>query len=110
MKIFDIIFEKGDDMNEVKEPSNSVDSIKKDVEEIKRILLKNRKDLEISDIRSLLHKLTSASEDLVQWEQKNKSNIEEVKSSVSDIGRKLGLFSMAAGVIIVLLLVIAIKI
>ena len=62
------------------------------------------------DLILLLHKLTSASEDLVQWEQKNKSNIEELKSSVSEIGRKLGLFSMASGVIIVLLLVIAIKV
>ena len=68
-------------MNEIKEPSNSLDSIKNDAEEIKRILLKNRKDLEISDIRSLLHKLTSATEDLVQWEQKNNPRVKlkEVK-------------------------------
>ena len=97
-------------MDEVKENSNSLERIQKDAEEIKRILLKNRKDLEISDIRNLLHKLTTASEDLVQWEEKNKRNIEKVQSSVSEIGRKLGIFSMAAGIIIVLLLVIAIKI
>lgn len=97
-------------MSDIKEPSENLDSIKNDVEEIKRILLKNRKDLEISDIRSLLNKLTNASEDLVKWEEKNKQNIEEVKYSVSDIGRRLGIFSLAAGVIVVLLLVIAIKI
>ena len=97
-------------MSDIKEPSEKLDSIKNDVEEIKRILLKNRKDLEISDIRSLLNKLTNASEDLVKWEEKNKQNIEEVKYSVSDIGRRLGIFSLAAGVIVVLLLVIAIKI
>tara|TARA_Y100000590_G_scaffold369098_1_gene430118 strand:+ start:522 stop:815 length:294 start_codon:yes stop_codon:yes gene_type:complete len=97
-------------MSDIKEPSEKLDSIKNDVEEIKRILLKNRKDLEISDIRSLLSKLTNASEDLVKWEEKNKQNIEEVKYAVSDIGRKLGIFSLAAGVIVVLLLVIAIKV
>ncbi len=97
-------------MNETKDSSNSTDIIKNDVEEIKRILLKNRKDLEISDIRSLLNKLTTASEDLVQWEEKNKKNIEQVKGSVTEIGRKLGLFSVASGVIIILLLVIAVKI
>ena len=97
-------------MSDIKEPSEKLDSIKNDVEEIKRILLKNRKDLEISDIRSLLSKLTNASEDLVKWEEKNKQNIEEVKYSVSDIGRRLGIFSLAAGVIVVLLLVIAIKV
>ena len=95
---------------ESQDASESLGNVRDDVEEIKRILLKNRKDLEISDIRDLLHKLTRATEDLVKWEEKNKHNIEEVKRAVSDIGRRMGVFSLAAGAIVLLLLIIALKV
>tara|TARA_Y100000746_G_C15273371_1_gene354549 strand:+ start:363 stop:665 length:303 start_codon:yes stop_codon:yes gene_type:complete len=88
--------------------SSELDSIKNDVEEIKRILLKNRKDLEVSDISSLLSRLTQASENLSKWEETNKKNIEGLKRSVNDIGKKTSSFSILLVIIITLLVIIAV--